>query len=119
MSQNDPYIITGEEALHLLELVVKEHGEDFVYQRPSDSRFSCVYMYNGQPSCIVGHVFADQIGIPVPLRMENVTPSGSLFEVPGVVLTEEGAAVLDAAQAQQDVGKTWGVALDAAREAGE
>ena len=110
MHDNDEYILTGAEALHLLELTVKEHGADFVYQRPIEHSSECYYNWDGQPSCVVGHVFANYVGIEVPDDMENIGVDSYLFRVPGVRITPEAHQVLGVAQNEQDLGRPWGEA---------
>jgi hypothetical protein len=143
MTNQEDYILTGPEALHLLELVVKEHGEDYVYVGLPHSEVcgdedcgdhydgeeaTCLYMHGERPGCIVGHLFHDYIGVDVPAEMENVPvgqmvrndprnmPGCSPFQVPGVVITPEAHHVLAHAQGVQDGGNTWGEALAAAEE---
>lgn len=110
-------IDTIEEALELLRRAVDERGEDHVAERyvTAPEVENCRYFSpTGEPDCIVGHV----------LHYKGATPS----EVPefvgvhtlvtrGVLLAPEGVvAVLAEAQGTQDVGKSWGCALDCAEE---
>lgn len=121
---NETNVLTGERALKLLEDVVHEKGESYVY--PYDE---CVYVQNpemdddydavisGAPACIVGHVL-DKAGLlfGVHGRLTSVVSyneeAGALAESPYV--TEDAARVLLAAQRIQD-GTTSGTTVDYGR----
>ena len=98
-----------------IEAVVAEKGEDFVYDvEVHGDGANCLYVKDGQPSCIVGHVMA-RLGYPLDMfiGLEGQTPiTGPFLDVfsglPGHV-----AAALNSAQIRQDGGKTWGESLDA------
>jgi len=104
---------------------VQERGADYV-DRNADTYEACEYAYNGEPGCIVGHVFS-YVGIdPTKVR------EGGVFEVidleygvqakhaeiiPDSPAFSDGArSVLAAAQHAQDSGRTWGEALDTAKK---
>lgn len=61
---------TYDETLELLNAAVVKKGEDFVYgsdlavNRFSRPGPSCHYAWDGEPDCIVGHVFA-AVGVPL------------------------------------------------------
>lgn len=53
--------IDRNKAIELLEKALEEKGPDYVYERIDGG---CVYVSNGQPSCIVGHALA-YAGVPI------------------------------------------------------
>lgn len=93
-------------AVALLREVVAEYGEEFIYD--GSTAADCVYMRDGEPSCLVGHalyragerVFEEGMCPSLAARTVNVTSSAD--------------AVFSAAQDRQDNGATWGEALAAA-----
>lgn len=109
--------ITGKLALQLLEEVVAEKGEDYIY--PDQY---CVYVKEGQPACIVGHVF-DRLGVlDRGWAADHTAVTGLFHDEAPVVATKKAIKVLDAAQNAQDGAglgrsgrKTWGQALEEAR----
>jgi hypothetical protein len=102
----------------LLVRAVEEKGADYVYpdeQKTPKGQLGddlCMYVHDGAPSCIVGHVL-HYAGV----ELEKFEPwEGSRAEIVGEALTEWHPSVLKAlgaAQEAQDGGKTWGKALDA------
>lgn len=101
---------TDEQVMTTLRAVVAERP-DYVYEEIAGDD-SCLYVHNGAPSCLVGHVLF-RLGLPLDVLSEN--EGGS----PGMSVREFGishraADVLDIAQARQDVGESWGDALAAA-----
>lgn len=120
-------MLTVKQALELLHEVVEEVGEDHRYQQvpsPSSDAGSagCRYEYNGAPSCLVGHVL-HRAGWPLSALQDLDTRGVGAEELyyvelpdgtPGV--TQGAARVLNRAQGRQDLGDTWGTALEAAVE---
>lgn len=116
-------ILTGMMAVAILRKVVFEKGADYVYPNRG---MACVNFENGQPSCIVGHVFAE-LGITYEQAVRDEF-SGSLNVRESVTLMENSpnqydwefdnlaVSVLSRAQAGQDNGNTWGDSLQAAEE---
>jgi hypothetical protein len=87
---------------------------------------SCNYLHGeGDETvagCIVGHV-ARRVGVPDRiLRNEENNTSSSLVDAihadaeVGLEFTDTASHVLRMAQSAQDLGKTWGEALEAAKE---
>lgn len=127
-------LIDTDRALALLHEVV-DPDPGFVY-RPGTSaqgNSSCVYVRDGEPSCLVGHVLA-RAGVAVEdlARMDEGTPdsgtedepagdgdSESAFEVlwengalPDYLeVTHDAADILIHVQSRQDQGTPWGDAL--------
>lgn len=73
------------------------------------------------PSCIAGTVFS-YAGVPLEfLYKHNGTVNSTVVAIQGELeeefeITPEAAAVLRVAQREQDSGKSWGVAVDAAQD---
>jgi|SRR5690242_2954032 len=73
------------------------------------------------PSCIAGTVFS-YAGVPLEfLYKHNGTVNSTVVAIQGELeeefeVTPEAAAVLRVAQREQDSGKSWGVAVDAAQD---
>ncbi|PSL04165.1 hypothetical protein CLV30_106170 [Haloactinopolyspora alba] len=109
-------------ALRLLEEVV-EGNEGYVYEDedgvPADSTM-CHYVHRTEggsaPGCIVGHAL-HRAGVPISnlLEIEGSTIGTEQAARVGVALEGRAVDVLSAAQAAQDVGETWGEALEHAR----
>lgn len=108
--------LTPRRALELLIDVVEAYGEDTVYERvPHHTGSRCVYVNEGKPSCLVGHVLV-RAGCQVDVlqRFDDGVPAGVIhWHIPQV--SGDAARVLDAAQTSQDIGYTWGEALEAAK----
>lgn len=131
-----PREISGEEALRLLEEVVKETGEDYVYREhwnscqnfmgrhgATNASNNYVSIAEGEsqdmPLCIAGKVYA-KLGLKPSIH-------GGVFEggtVPTVqarlaenpvkapfLLSDAAVDILRAAQVRQDSGETYGAAL--------
>ena len=99
------------EVLAHLRAVVAEKGADYVY------RGSCVYAIDGQPACIVGHVYA-RLGLLDGRTRRSGVEAGMLHQG---AIAMSARSVLRAAQVVQDgdvpprFGRgTWGEALAAA-----
>ena len=114
--------------LDLLTEIVTEYGTDHVYQQlPYDDDHGgtyCTYVESGpeglRPSCLVGHFFV-RLGVSLDrLNFPAVDTSGKGMPTAERVATDlnvcyDAAKLLQAAQEEQDAGKTWGVALNRAR----
>lgn len=106
-------------AMHLLRKVAEDR-EDFVYDNGGWGGSGCHNFRDGQPSCIVGHVFAE-LGLmfdkAVALGISGsvgVWTSASVLRVDegfGWEFTDDALRVLQTAQAAQDLGETWGRAV--------
>jgi hypothetical protein len=95
---------------------IEEKGADYVYSPPepeNDASWlgpSCLYVHNGAPSCLVGHVLHYA---SAPLRGEHEGLSAEAV-VPEVTnWSPRVAEALNFAQAMQDKGKSWKLALRA------
>lgn len=107
--------LTEEIVTPIIRELVAEFGEDYVYKKEeqeADEDVICSYQENGKPSCIVGHVL-HRAGVEYNPDWEG-GPCGTFLRgegVPGYL-----ANALGFAQVQQDIGKTWGEALNAYEE---
>lgn len=115
-------MIDRQQALDLLEQVVDEGGRDFVY--PQDENGNCQYVRDGAPSCLVGKaLFKAGVKMEDLIRLDEGTAdtNGPVAAcamddvIPGVA-DYEALYVFNQAQQTQDLGDTWGSALDAARK---
>lgn len=121
--------VDTEEVLHVAEQIVNEFGHDYVYIEPDDG--ICRYVYEGKPSCLVGHILvrlgarinvirvpedasldAGGEGLGVIVLLEKLTPTWSTL---GFTLTTQAVDVLAAIQNTQDTRRTWGQALNDGR----
>lgn len=118
-------VLTGEGALGVLRLVVFEKGNGYVYPRAEDEVDTCRNFKDGQPSCIVGHVFA-RLGVTYELAVAAAM-NGSMGAYSSIrnlgsygwtdwTFSPEAQNALTSAQSWQDRGSTWGEALAAAEE---
>ena len=89
---------------------------DHVYEPPYGS--DCVYMHNGEPSCIVGQGFA-RLGL-APERFDDIEENSveGIFEDEWGLFSElvesddpDAVSCMEVAQARQDAGKPWGEAV--------
>jgi hypothetical protein len=96
VGQNEPQPIDGPTALRL-------------YRAPDD-RESCVYAYDGQPSCLVGHVL-HRVGFSLAL-LEYLGEDS--IDGCAVVADETARKILGSAQGEQDGGLPWATALQSA-----
>lgn len=64
-------VIDLDEAVTLLEKVVADRGEDFIYEKPDNDR--CLYAYAGEPSCGVGYAIflADRQAFEQVVKIEQ------------------------------------------------
>lgn len=125
------------EAIALLEQAVAERGVGYVYDTARMKEVkdeldidpfsgpACLYWHLTEPGCIAGLALAkagvsDEVLADMDqaaLRGETGGTSismmtGWLSNRADVDITEDGRAILNAAQAAQDNGETWGFALD-------
>ena len=110
--------LTRSVVLETLEEIVAENGEDYVYPL-ANTAASCQYANpDGTPSCIVGHLIYKLD----PSVLDDIRTSPGGYNIDGVFSLQDGfikikddPSLLDALenlQNDQDMGKTWGVALD-------
>jgi len=101
------------EVLAALRDVVADKGADYMYPEELKNRNgNCVYVRDGRPACIVGHVLA-RLNFNL-LGQSVVRRNGSAGMLDGV--TGRAAQALRQAQRTQDSGDSWGLALAAAEE---
>jgi len=119
--------IDAQQAIESLRHIVQAKGPEFVYSSPAGS--SCVYAYDGQPSCGVGQALA-HLGVPLAVVAELDTAncgtgiSALSMATPlhhhGVHVTPQAARVFSQFQVVQDRGNyssptaTWRLALQVA-----
>lgn len=116
--------ITAADALLLMEQVVAEKGDSYVYDSEGNGG-RCVYFARdtGAPACLVGHALdlagfgIEDLGTTeVEQWIANAHSANQLPIWTSDRITVDAAAVFRAAQRRQDRGKTWGVALVAAKD---
>lgn len=108
--------LTPREAYALLTKFVEEKGADYVYAAPNEESEACLYVYNGAPSCLVGHVLV-AAGVPFE-EIKEVEETSAHTAVPRLLdVSVDLADALDAAQKKQDGGRPWGEALKAFEDA--
>jgi hypothetical protein len=113
--------LDARETLALLKNVVNEYGPDHIYERNFTNASGCVYAENGRPSCLVGIVLhrSGRFALDNLIALDEDS-YGTGSAACAIVLafpdrlTNGAAAVLQAAQSEQDEGKPWGEALSAA-----
>jgi hypothetical protein len=129
-----------EKAMELLEQAVQLKGPDYrdpaaLSDAPDD--IAPAYFVDGAPSCILGYVLSnfeinkdisneefpdliDQMWVDGEVAFEapdqDYYPGGTLERNKDLVLTSGAVSVLRAAQAKQDSGYSWGIALEKARQ---
>jgi hypothetical protein len=112
--------ITADTVRTGLTALVDEYGSSTVYEKKvRDGLNQCLYVYEGQPDCIIGKFLAD-LGVEVELLAEYDTTEGIISSELltdlarlGIIASPPYAVynALSAAQALQDEGKTWGAAV--------
>ena len=114
--------ITEAEFTEALEAVVKERGEDYMYPTKEENPEywnggSCRYAVKGEPACIIGAVIAHLGGDVTKIRFQSAAPRDAVREA-GLELPDQLSlsTPMDYAQAAQDQGNTWGLALERYRE---
>lgn len=108
-------IVTLAEVTTAMEAVVAEAGEDYVYT--TEAFGPCLYLDDGEPSCIVAHVVAaiSPETVPELKSFEYLNPND--FNLSTVIFDPVACQFLQAAQIVQDQpGKTWGEALASAKK---
>lgn len=92
---------------------VASSAPEYVYRNPDEANIDCRYFdYGGNPSCLIGHALAK-----CGLTEDDVTEGLAAFDVLGVKgIDEDVALAATVAQGKQDVGETWGTALEAFNE---
>lgn len=110
---------TEQYVLRLMEEAVALKGADYVYEhQPTNdpdalAPTTCYYVWDNQPSCIVGHVL-HAAGIPLEELARH--EGGSAHIVVAAVAPHDWDGLvgnaLNSAQAMQDAGGTWGEALE-------
>lgn len=114
-------MITAAQALAALEAVVQRDGPETVYVQVGDGSASqkrCRYEFNGAPSCLVGRALFE-LGFTIEDLQtldQHDYPARKLSSAFSDRITDGAAFVLDHAQHLQDLGNTWGAALEAARQ---
>lgn len=111
-----------DQAINLMEKAIGEMGADHVYKPfpQMNELFNreeevCLYFSpEGQPSCIVGHVFS-YLGYGPNILIEGKTASAAIDTL-GIDADPDAVAILEATQSAQDIGKAWGVALADAKD---
>lgn len=127
--------IDAEEAFDLLQQVVAEKGEDYVYHAPTEGSQSgtCLYVNPTDVThrCIIGEVLVGRLGVPTDVFLDecpflgerpfngtgivSLNAKPSFYKASGIKFTPEAASILNEAQQVQDTGRSWGEALKAAR----
>lgn len=111
-------MITEEEFTAAMEAAVAERGEDFVYPDEWRDEYSeaCRYsLPDGTPACIIG-LALHKINPALVPTYDNTERALDVFEAIGDV-PQNVALAAQRAQSQQDADKTWGVALEAYKDA--
>ena len=102
-----------------------EKNPDFVYNNPDPNR-GCLYVYDGKPSCIVGHALAN-LGVEIEfLQHLDTAMDGGLGALEALqtyddfeVDDKQAADLVSLAQNFQDSGVPWGQAVEKAEEEAE
>lgn len=117
--------VPASDVTRVLAEVVAERP-DHVYAEPVPapmSMTSCYYVHGAEddrtPGCLVGHVL-NRLGVPLDTLQQHEGESASDVAARTLIITghpDETSAVyrvLDDAQSWQDLGETWGRALEIA-----
>lgn len=135
--------ITKKKAIALMERAVKERGADWTFPINASPR-GCFYvldndvmeecegnafddddpdlhgLHAGDPACLVGLALS-YLGNKTIMRdlrianFENVSTVAERLDEDGIVLTDKAKWALGVAQQCQDVGDSWGTALEEAK----
>ncbi|WP_103529497.1 hypothetical protein [Streptomyces sp. SM12] len=112
--------VTDDEVMRVLREVVAERPE-FVYTNPSGESGNpgvntptCFYVHGEVPGCVIGHLL-HRLGVPLAVlrNLEHDHASAVIDEVMEGV-TDAVVLALTGAQAAQDHGNPWSVALERA-----
>lgn len=117
--------ITADVVTFELEALVNEKGENFIYEQqvdPESGRAKCVYVHDGEPSCIVGRVLAN-LGVPLDrLALADAGPGTSadmllnqLRDEDVITIPDGVQLALQEAQSRQDYRQSWGTAVRSAK----
>ena len=119
-------ILSMETVNPVLDELVKEFGEDYVY--PGSASKSCYYTQNGEPSCLVGQVLF-RLGASIEMLdlydsygsvselVQYDTDADSAFGATDVEYADFAVIeLLQYAQEFQDGGYAWSEAVKRARE---
>lgn len=131
MTSTEKPTIDAERALSLMERAVEKMGVDYTYPAgdPDGSINTCVYVRDGEPSCLVGHaLFIAGIDIDALADLDTYSETDVSTLARGneevgqepvlprlAVLSGDAVEVFQTAQMDQDQGRTWGEALSHAR----
>lgn len=119
--------LTYERVNELLDEAIAEKGADYVYKDEMgrvagiDTETCCQYVHgegdSKAPGCIAGNVL-HRAGVPLGEfnRVESLAVA-PLLDLLGVRMPDEAVSLLAEIQGRQDKGWTWGLAVDAARDA--
>lgn len=115
--QGGPAVVTIDEddAIHGLRKVVEKQGPDTIYRIPPEVGH-CVYVERGACSCLISHVLV-YLGVPIGALEYWNDATIDCITLPGVSITDKAVVVLKAGQDAQDVGESWGQALEDAEDA--
>lgn len=132
-------------AIELLEKVVADKGADYKDPNSVDDSIGCEYVNEeGAPSCIIGHILVNELGVPakilskageireviqLPVNRENgewteepgfieyqTSRAGTMRQYGEVEFTPGAVYVFGDAQWAQDSGHTWGEALERVKQ---
>lgn len=112
-------ILDGLLALRLLREVVGERP-DYVYKAPEDAFYTCVYVHQHKPSCLVAHVLY-RAGFDME-TIESLDGHGVFTDASREVelpISDIAVRILGVAQLRQDLLKPWSEALVAAKATAE
>jgi hypothetical protein len=116
--------LDAPEALELLREVVAEYGKGYVYDRRPGETHACVYIRDGQPSCLIAIALfrSGRFLIEDLARLDDedgdVVNAGAIRDCcEGRFvdrITDDAVLILNTAQARQDSKEPWGNALASA-----
>jgi len=99
--------------------IIETRGDDFVYQIHSGSGATCMYVWEGEPDCLIGCFLAD-LGLPLEAfndhegsEIETAVEKGLLSDN-GFTIDPEALHLLGKLQYWQDAHEPWGVAYERA-----
>lgn len=92
---------------------------DFVYQapdyHPEETRGTCVYIHDGNGSCIVGQALVNKGIDPEEIERFEGLPADLMLSNLGIKEeADQGQTWLDQVQSYQDTGTPWGEAVEEA-----
>jgi hypothetical protein len=103
--------VDAGEILSILDGLVAEFGEDYVYSRP-EGKSSCYnwHLEEGKPGCIIGHAMS-RLGAPDSLLIANEGCGSNMLsekvsEYLDLEFTTRALEVMAMAQSYQDAGET-------------